>query len=59
MQELVKEQSVAWAKLIEKQQNEEKQLNNEQVEQQCFQFQQLLLEAQKQRKKDIELRQKK
>ena len=59
IKETVDEQSKAWASLIERQQNEEKQLNNEQVEQQCVCFQQLLLEAQKQRKKDIELRQKK
>lgn len=59
MKELVQEQSHLWAKLIEKQQNEEKALNNEQVEQQCVQFQQLLIDAQKQRKKDIEIRQKK
>ena len=45
--------------MIERQQTEEKQLNNERVEQQCICFQQLLMEAQKQRKKDIELRQKK
>lgn len=59
MKELVQEQSQLWAKLIEKQQNEEKQLNNEHVEQQCAQFVQLLSDAQKQRKKDLEIRQKK
>lgn len=59
MKETVEEQSRCWENLIEKQQAEEKQLNNQQVEQQCITFQQLLLEAQKQRKKDIEARQKK
>ncbi len=59
MKELVQKQSQLWAELIEKQQNEEKQLNNEHVEQQCLQFQQLLIDAQKQRKKDVEIRQKK
>lgn len=59
MKEIIDEQSKLWANLIERQQNEEKQLNNEQVEHQCQTFQQLLMEAQKQRKKDIEIRQKK
>jgi hypothetical protein len=59
MKEIVEEQSRLWANLIERQQNEEKQLNNEHVEQQCVYFQQLLQEAQKLRKKDIEARQKK
>lgn len=59
MKELVDEQTKSWANLIERQQAEEKQLNNEQVEQQCICFQQLLQEAQKQRKKDIELKHKK
>ena len=53
------EQACAYTALRERQQSEEKNLNSEQVEQQCFQFQQLLVEAQKQRKKDIELRQNK
>jgi hypothetical protein len=59
MKEIIDEQSKLWANLIERQQTEEKQLNNEQVEHQCQTFQQLLMEAQKQRKKDIEIRQKK
>lgn len=59
IKETVDEQTKSWANLIERQQTEEKQLNNERVEQQCICFQQLLMEAQKQRKKDIELRQKK
>lgn len=59
IRELVQEQSQLWAKLIEKQQNGEKQLNNEHVEQQCQQMHQLLIDAQKQRKKDAEIRQKK
>ena len=59
IKEISDEQAKAWASLIERQQNEEKQLNNERVEQQCACFLQLLTEAQKQRKKDIELRQKK
>lgn len=59
MKEMVQKQSQLWAELIEKQQNEEKQLNNEHVEQQCQQFVQLLIDAQKQRKKDVEIRQKK
>ena len=59
MKELVEEQSRVWANLIERQQTEDKQLNNEHVEQQCVHFQQLLQEAQKQRKKEIEARQKK
>lgn len=59
IKEMVEEQSRLWANLIERQQNEEKLLNNEHVEQQCIHFQQLLQEAQKQRKKDIEARQKK
>lgn len=58
MKDTVQEQSRLWANLIERQQNEEKQLNNEHVEQQCVQLLQLLQEAQKQRKKDIEARQK-
>lgn len=58
MKEIVDEQTRIWASLIEKQQMEEKQLNNEQVDQQCVCFQQLLIEAQKQRKKDLELKQK-
>ena len=53
---MVEEQNRLWASLLERQQSEEKQLNNEQVEQQCVQFQLLLAEAQKQRKKDIEAR---
>jgi hypothetical protein len=56
---MVDEQSRLWANLIERQQSEEKQLNNEHVDQQCVNFQQLLQDAQKQRKKDIESRQKK
>ena len=59
IKEISDEQSKAWASLIERQQNEEKQLNNERVEQQCACFLQLLSEAQKQRKKDMELRHKK
>lgn len=59
MKELVQKQSQLWAELIEKQHNEEKQLNNEHVEQQCQQFLQLLVDAQKQRKKEVEIRQKK
>lgn len=59
MKEMVQKQSQLWAELIEKQQNEEKQLNNEHVEQQCQQFLALLIDAQKQRKKDVEIRQKK
>jgi hypothetical protein len=59
MKEIVDEQSRLWASLIERQQTEEKQLNSEHVEQQCINFQLLLQEAQKQRKKDIESRQKK
>jgi phosphatidylinositol phospholipase C beta len=59
LKEMVDEQSRLWANLIERQQSEEKQLNNEHVEQQCVNFQQLLQDAQKQRKKDIESRQKK
>jgi len=58
MKQLVDEQSKHWANLIEKQQIEEKHLNNEHVEQQCACFNQLLIEAQKQRKKVIEARQK-
>lgn len=56
---MVQKQSQLWAELIEKQQNEEKQLNNEHVEQQCQQFLALLIDVQKQRKKDVEIRQKK
>ncbi len=56
---MVEEQTRLWASLIERQQTEEKQLNNEHVEQQCVQFQQILCEAQKQRKKEIESRQNK
>lgn len=59
LKEIVEEQSRAWATLIERQQLEEKQLNNDHVEQQCVTFQQLLLEAQKTRKKEIEIRQNK
>jgi phosphatidylinositol phospholipase C, beta len=59
IKETVDEQTKSWASLVERQQVEVKQLNNERVEQQCICFQQLLMEAQKQRKKDIELRQKK
>ncbi|CAF0707706.1 unnamed protein product [Brachionus calyciflorus] len=59
MKDMVQEQSRLWANLIERQQNEEKQLNNEHVEQQCVQLVQLLQECQKQRKKDIEAKQKK
>ena len=59
LKEIVEEQSRAWAALIERQQVEEKQLNNEHVEQQCVTFQQLLLDAQKTRKKEIEIRQNK
>lgn len=59
MKEVVEEHSRLWANLIEKQQGEEKQLNCEHVEQQCQQLQLLLQEAQKQRKKDVENRQKK
>ncbi len=59
MKDIVDDQTKIWATLIERQQTEDKQLNNEQVEQQCLCFQQLLIEAQKQRKKDMELRQKK
>jgi phosphatidylinositol phospholipase C beta len=59
IKETVDDQSKSWAALIERQRNEQKLLNNEQVEQQCACFQTLLLEAQKQRKKDLEMRQKK
>lgn len=59
LKDIVDEQTKAWAALIERQQTEEKQLNNEHVEQQCYNFQHLLTEAQKQRKKDIESRQNK
>ncbi len=59
MKELVDDQTKSWANMIEKQQSEEKHLNNEHVEQQCACFQQLLQEAQKQRKKEIEIKQKK
>lgn len=59
LKEIIDEQSKLWAALLERQQAEEKNLNNEQVENQCFQFQQLLIDAQKQRKKEIESRQNK
>lgn len=59
MKEIIEEQSRAWANLLERQQSDEKALNNEHVEQQCNNFQQLLVEAQKQRKKDIESKQNK
>ncbi len=59
LKEVVEEQTRAWATLIERQQTEEKQLNNEHVDQQCIIFQQLLMEAQKTRKKEIEIRQNK
>ncbi len=59
LKECVEEQTKMWAALIERQQAEEQQLNNEHVDQQCFTFQVLLTEAQKQRKKDIESRQNK
>ena len=59
LKEVVEEQTRAWASLIERQQAEEKQLNNEHVEHQCINFQQLLLEVQKTRKKEIEMRQNK
>ena len=59
MKEIIEEQSRAWANLLERQQSDEKALNNEHVEQQCVNFQQLLIEAQKQRKKDIESKQNK
>lgn len=59
MKEIIEEQSRAWANLLERQQSDEKALNNEHVEQQCGNFQQLLVEAQKQRKKDIESKQNK
>jgi hypothetical protein len=59
LKDIVEEQTRAWAALIERQQAEEKQLNNEHVDQQCLHFQQLLLEAQKTRKKEIEIRQNK
>jgi hypothetical protein len=59
MKEIIEDQSKSWANLLERQQADEKALNNEHVEQQCVCFQQLLIEAQKQRKKDIESRQNK
>lgn len=59
LKDVVEEQTRAWAALLERQQLEEKQLNNEHVDQQCVIFQQLLLDAQKTRKKEIEIRQNK
>ena len=54
--ELVEEQTRAWVALVDRQQQEEKQLNNEHIDQQCNIFEQLLVEAQKQRKKLIDQR---
>ena len=59
LKEMVDEQSRAWSALLERQKAEEKQLNVEQMEQQCACLQQLLADAQKQRRKDVEAKQKK
>ena len=55
--ELVEEQTRMWVALVERQTNEEKQLNNDHIDQQCNIFEQLLGEAQKQRIKFIEQKQ--
>ena len=57
--ELVDEQTKMWVALVDKQTQEEKQLNNEHIDQQCSIFDQLLVEAQKQRLKLVEQRQNK
>ena len=57
--DLVDEQTRTWVALVERQTQEEKQLNNEHIDQQCSIFEQLLVEAQKQRVKFIEQKQNK
>lgn len=55
--ELVEEQTRIWVALVERQVQEEKQLNKDHIDQQCNSFEQLLVEAQKQRVKFIEQKQ--
>jgi hypothetical protein len=54
---MVDQQEKLWNGLLEKHQTDEKQMNNDHVEQQCLTFDVLLVEAQKERKKQVEARQ--
>ena len=57
LNDLLGEQEKLWNALLEKHQIDEKQLEAEHVEHQCASYDALLVDAQKERKKQIEAKQ--